>query len=145
MKIERERFAYVFPIVPEPKKRHRVRVIGKFAQTYTDPKTRAFESYISRLAAAQHKAMKAETLTGRLAVEMTFYCYERKSDIDNFAKAVLDGMQAAGNVFKDDKQFDLISARRFFVPKGQEGIEVVICGITGNGFEKKDYKSPFGG
>ncbi|MBI5940125.1 MAG: RusA family crossover junction endodeoxyribonuclease [Caulobacterales bacterium] len=117
---------------PRGKGRPRTRIQrtrgGDFAQLYTDEKTRAYEAGVARLARA---AMKGRTpFIGPLSVSLRFRFkpaeslpkYKRAAllageeayfgvyDVDNLAKAVLDGMNKVA--YGDDKQIT-----RLFVTK----------------------------
>jgi crossover junction endodeoxyribonuclease RusA len=71
-------------------------------RTYTPAKTRAYEQHVAllaRLAVARAKWNPPEGST--FAVTLDVYRARRTGDIDNFLKAVLDGMN--GIVFPDDR------------------------------------------
>lgn len=56
-------------------------------------------------------------LKGRLAVHIMLHApTQRKYDVDNRIKALLDAMQSAG-VFEDDEQIDVLEVRRGEVRK----------------------------
>ena len=68
------------------------------------------------------------TLTGRLRVSLLLNAPTRqKRDIDNYPKAVLDGLQHAG-VFADDEQIDVLEIVRGEVKK-DSGVVVQIVEI----------------
>lgn len=97
---------YVFKIKPIPKGRPRAQVTKtKSGKTkifaYTPERTKQYEYLIEEATDLQH------TLDGALEcdidVTMAFFLSDRRhGDIDNLAKAILDGMQ--GVAFKDDRQ-----------------------------------------
>lgn len=62
----------------------------------------------------------------RLSVEITLNCYKKTGDVDNMAKAILDGIVNAGCVMHDDVSVDHLVVSRSFVKKGNESIRVVI-------------------
>lgn len=62
----------------------------------------------------------------RLSVEITLNCYKKTGDVDNMAKAILDGIVNAGCVMHDDVCVDHLVVSRSFVKKGNESIRVVI-------------------
>lgn len=125
---------------PRGKGRPRLSTRGGFARAYTDPKTRTYEASVRALAL---KAMGEHApFTGPLSVSLRFRLEPPKSmskreraavlageqpylgrlDVDNCAKAVLDGMN--GVAFADDVQIV-----RLFVIKvadAKPGVDVTI-------------------
>lgn len=142
------RASYNFRLEPVAKGRPRVTTRGGQPRTYTPEKTVAFEEEIANAAYYQHVAQNYPELTGRLALDAAFYVSNRRNDIDNYGKAILDGIQLVKKLyghalFQNDSQFDWVSFRRFYVPKGHEGITTTITGVEGNGHKKLDYEGPF--
>ncbi|MFZ5669097.1 MAG: RusA family crossover junction endodeoxyribonuclease [Pseudomonadota bacterium] len=133
---------------PRGKGRPRARIqrtrAGDFAQLYTDEKTRAYEAGVARLA---RKAMKGRApFIGPLSVSIRFRFkpaeslpkYKREAllageeayfdvyDVDNLAKAVLDGMNKVA--YGDDKQIT-----RLFVTKvaaAKPGFDVQVIALS---------------
>lgn len=105
---------------PRGKGRPRATARGGHASTYTDPKTRAYEASVKKIAMAEMAGR--QPLEGALSVSMRFRIglpksmpkYLRKAylagerayvggpDVDNMAKSILDGCNAV--CFSDDKQ-----------------------------------------
>ena len=105
---------------PQPKGRPRFRSFGKFTSTYTDTKTRNYESLVKEY--SKTAMGSSDPLEGPVDVFLTFYMpiptsyskkrteaclngsemHIKKPDIDNLAKAILDSMNDV--VYKDDTQ-----------------------------------------
>jgi Holliday junction resolvase RusA-like endonuclease len=125
---------------PQGKARPRFRKIGNFVQTYTPAKTKSYEDEIKMFAkAAMGGADLIET-----PVEVFLYIknsvpvsYSKKriqaclsgqekpitkTDIDNIAKAFLDGMN--GIVYKDDRQVVELHATKVYAEIA--GVEVLV-------------------
>lgn len=120
---------------PVPKGRPRAFRVGSSIRMYTDRQTQQWEHVVGLQAKAHaNRRQLAIPLVGPLVVELTFqvrrpktvkhqYPATDRSDVDNLAKAVLDGMQAVG-LMRDDRQVvDLISRKRY-ADDGQEGVVV---------------------
>jgi Holliday junction resolvase RusA-like endonuclease len=139
--------SFSFSGEPVAKGRPRATVRGKtqrFATMYTDPKTRAFESAVKKLAAVVMRGRPP--MAGPLSVSLRFRFEPPKSlskraraamlagevaylgakDLDNLGKAVLDGMNAV--VFADDKQI----VRLWLVKEASEtaGVDVRVEPLT---------------
>lgn len=112
---------------PVAQGRPRFTKVGNFVQTYTPKKTKDYHKLV---AAAAHEAMQGrEALDGALDVSIMVYKGIPKSwskikkqdavdglilpavkpDIDNYVKAILDGL-SYGNVWLDDSQVVRIKA-----------------------------------
>lgn len=111
-----------FVVLGEPVGKGRPRFVRKTGRTYTPEKTREYEALISDVAAF-HAITQGwpRSFDGLCEVRLTFVCprpenrYRKvdpvgrmwresgRYDVDNYCKAVLDGMQTAG-VFKSDSQ-----------------------------------------
>lgn len=117
-----------FKLSPVPKGRPRVRVMGRFPQMYTPKTTAEFESEIALQTRKQWKEQMLEQFDNdvRLSVEITLACYKKTGDVDNMAKAILDGIVKAECVMHDDVAVDHLVVSRSFVKKGNESIRVVI-------------------
>ncbi len=74
------------------------------AHAYTPKSTKAFEERVAWEArAAMRKCLgSAKLLEGDIVVTIAFAMGEQKGDIDNYAKAILDGMNKV--VYEDDAQ-----------------------------------------
>lgn len=113
---------YVFKLRPHPKERPRASTTkgkdGKIkGKVWTPEETRAYELMIQSLCHEQHQW--ADPFEGRLTVFMNFFfADDNHGDIDNLAKAVLDGMQ--GVAFKNDKQVRSLHLEIFDVREDAE-------------------------
>lgn len=121
---------------PIAKGRPRFRTIkangNEFTQTYTPGKTRAYETHVRVTATGVMQGHQLEPLVGPLGVTLAVFlpvakswpkkrrvaCLEGrelptpKPDLDNVAKAVLDGL--AGIVFDDDSQIcEMVLTKRY--------------------------------
>ena len=94
---EREPVAFYVEGKPVPKQSYRHSKNGG----YTSPRVKAWQEHVAWIAQSE---MRGEpTLTGDLAVSMTFSLHDRRRrDLDNLSKGVLDAMN--GIVFDDDRQ-----------------------------------------
>lgn len=92
----------------EPVAKQRARTVN--GHTYTPPKTRAYEELVAVVARSRGKQYP----NGDVSVEISL-CSPRKlrGDIDNYAKAVLDGI-VKGGLIGDDRQISrlLIEKRK---------------------------------
>lgn len=81
--------------------------------------------YREEAVAAIRTQYQGEPIAGRLAVRLVLIppC-RRKRDIDNYSKAILDAITAAG-IWEDDEQVDYITIIRGNVAKGG-GCQVTI-------------------
>jgi len=105
---------------PRGKGRPRTTVRGGYAQIYTDPVTKKYEASVAKIAKTKMIGMKplegplSVSLRFRLSVPVSYSkrlrtailagetAYLGSSDVDNYAKAILDAMN--GIIFLDDKQ-----------------------------------------
>lgn len=129
---------------PRGKGRPRTSVRGGFARVFTDAKTRAYENSIAEIA---RKAMAGRTpfdgplsvsLRFRLAVPASYSkkmraamlagetAYLGRADVDNMAKAVLDGMN--GIAFADDVQIVRLFCTKTAAEK--PGVDVRVEALT---------------
>ena len=89
-------------------------------RTLISQKGRLFKFAVAR---AVMSCRGAKHYTGRLEVFVSLHpANNRRSDIDNNMKSLLDGLQAAG-VFIDDSQIDRLVIERKAIEKG--GVAVV--------------------
>lgn len=116
-----EQIAFAFPFEPVAKGRPRFRVCGKYVQTYTPGKTKAFEKLVAnyyQTAAGGHKYEAgiplAVTVTFGMKIPISLTKKARteilegkrqhtvKPDLDNLVKAILDALN--GIAWHDDAQ-----------------------------------------
>lgn len=120
-----EPVSFSFDIKPVQWQRPGVVMRGRYPHLYTKEETATFEAEIARLARIQHRALYSGRYDKeRVAVEMVLGCSDRRGDVDNFAKAILDGLVKAELVMRDDSLVDLLLVRRHQVPKGEEFVRV---------------------
>lgn len=102
---------------PLPKERPR---LGKYGNTYTPSKTKTYEELIGLKAKEQ---IKNPTLK-KCSVFIVFgFKKKTKADIDNLAKAVLDGMN--GIVYKDDNQIEWLTVVKYENQKN-DGVRITV-------------------
>lgn len=139
----------------EPLHRHRVRVIQKqgakaFPQVYPDPRSAKWEDYVAQTAVEQIRAVETrgdgEDFTlplseCRVLMTVRFNLpkpkaypkrvvhHTKKPDLDNYAKAVLDGL-VKGRIIEDDGLVtDLMILKRYVEPGHPEGVEIDLTAI----------------
>lgn len=135
-------FTIVFSVdeIPQGKGRPRFRRVGNFVSTYTDSKTRDYESKIADRA---RKAMgETPPLLSPVSVSMYFRLPvptstpqkrvasllgglvrpTKKPDLDNLDKAVLDALN--GIVYKDDSQVVTIHSKKVY--STHAGVDICI-------------------
>jgi len=97
---------FTVPGRPKPKQRPRM---GKGGNVYTPKETRMYELKVGWYAL---KAMQGHLkLTGPVGVEVKLYVKDKRAgDIDNLAKAIMDGM--LGVVYNDDRQVRVLRISR---------------------------------
>lgn len=81
-----------------PKARARVKGKG----VYTPKATREWEDLVRLQAKIQYGS--SLLMTGRLIVRIHFYGLDRRGDLDNYAKSILDALQ--GLIYRNDNQID---------------------------------------
>lgn len=122
---------FVIPGDPVAKGRPRVSTAGGFARAFTPKRTRVYESIVRDAAVrAVADAGGAWPLAGPVRVELLavfrrpgrlfrrkdpdgVVLHDRRPDLDNVIKAVLDGMDGAG-VWQDDAQVAEVTARKVY-------------------------------
>lgn len=103
----------------EPVAKERPR-LGKHGNTYTPRKTSAYENSI----AWEARAAKVRFHNSLVKVTMRFYsASDKKTDLDNYIKSVLDGLEKGG-VFKNDNQVIEIHAFRYMDDNPRVEVEV---------------------
>lgn len=121
---------------PVPKGRPRAARIGNSIRMYTDRKTQAWETIVARFTGWAMSGLPTP-LIGPLTLDATFflprpktvkdeYPVTNRADVDNLLKALLDGMQAAG-LFRDDKQFVDVVARKRYADLRHPGVVVEVA------------------
>ncbi|MEI6449150.1 MAG: RusA family crossover junction endodeoxyribonuclease [Actinomycetes bacterium] len=98
-----------FTVSGKPQGKQRPR-LGKGGRVYTPKATKRFERMIAW--AALGVRPRGWALTGRFVVEVV--CYfpdERRRDVDNVLKSVLDGMQSV--LYEDDSQVVIARAAKW--------------------------------
>lgn len=118
---------YHIPVIPAPKDRTRGFVAksktGKLISVQRKTtRSRAYESLVEESAMLQHPIVGP--FNSRLSVSIAYYCEQMRGDIDNLAKATLDGMNKA--VWTDDTLIDELYARRVKCPPGVPAQSVVL-------------------
>ena len=119
---------FFVPGEPVPKGRPRARSRGDYVQIYTDSKTSSWERHIGDYLMLQRGRMVGVQfpISQRIACEMAFliprpksvpkkveYPVKSRTDVDNYAKAVLDGLQKGGILANDNIVTDLYAAKRY--------------------------------
>lgn len=135
-------FTIVFSIdeIPQGKGRPRFRRVGNFVSTYTDSKTRDYESKIADR--ARNAMGETPPLLSPVSVSMYFRLPvptstpkkrvasllgglvrpTKKPDLDNLDKAVLDALN--GIVYKDDSQVVTIHSKKVY--STHAGVDICI-------------------
>lgn len=118
---------FVFRMEPIPKGRPRAGITktGK-AFLFTPEQTRQYEEQIRK--ATRFQFPNSRPLTGDLTCFMHFYCTDKRAgDIDNLAKAILDGMQTVA--FGNDSQIKTLFLEMHIVGQdsGEARTEVTVC------------------
>lgn len=117
-------YTYQFDFPPVHKLREKIGKRGGFYTLVPNEKTEAFESDVARIARFTHRKYGAP-IEGRLNVDILLEVSHKRGDVDNYAKAILDGLQKA-EVFKNDNAIDILHVARNFVAKGKENFSVLI-------------------
>ena len=129
---------YIFNITPQAQARPRATRMGKGIRLYDPKKTADFKKQLRLLAQAEH----VEPLQGALSVEIWFYRAVQKSiskkehfrrttgrvrptvksDIDNYAKSTLDGLN--GTLWRDDAQIVDLNTHKYYSENPRIEIEL---------------------
>ena len=129
------------PAVPQGRPRA-VRA-GTGVRMYDPPKSKAYKQMVAAKVRSYMKINGIQTITGPLALHLTFYfkppksyskkrieairkreeLFTKKPDLDNLAKSILDGMN--GTVFVDDAQVVHMSLQKEYADR-----DYVIAEIT---------------
>tara|TARA_R110000824_G_scaffold283522_1_gene471895 strand:+ start:2284 stop:2745 length:462 start_codon:yes stop_codon:yes gene_type:complete len=133
---------YILPLAPVPAPRPRVTKWG----TYYPKTYKTFLADCVTLLAALHKG---HSIIEPASVEIDFYIkrpqrlmrktdppgrviHDRKPDIDNLTKSVLDALTKSGIVL-DDSRIAQLTARKFYSEKGiRPRIEIIIQTLSGH-------------
>lgn len=137
----------------EPLHRHRARVIaGKkpFAQFYSDPRSAKWEEYVAATVIEQLTNTPTQGYgedfvlplkESRVLLTLRFNLPKPKSyparvvhhikkpDIDNYAKALIDGLVKARIIEDDGLITDLMIQKRYLEPGHPEGVEIDLTAI----------------
>lgn len=118
--VEAGRPVAVFTIFGKPAPKQRPRV-GKNGRVYTPRITRDYELKVAWSA----KAAGLQPLAGPVEVRVAFYFAARPpGDLDNYLKALLDGMK--GIAYDDDGQVVKLAAEARRCRQGEERAEVEV-------------------
>jgi len=133
-----------FTVPGEPRGKGRPRFVStpKGGRAFTDGKTASYENLVKLCA----RAAGAKVVDDHLAVDITAYfepapSWSKKKiaaalanefrpgkfDVDNVAKAALDGLN--GIAFRDDKQIADLRVRKFFATESR--LEITVSPIAG--------------
>lgn len=112
-----------FNVPGEPVAKERPRFNLKTGKVYTPHNTRAQEDAIALMA----RATGIKFGSDRVVVLLIFHTKNDTSDLDNYVKCVLDGINKSG-VWNDDKQVDVIHAYR--VNDAEAQTEVIVQTIV---------------
>ncbi len=93
-------YKIIVPGKPVAKDRPRVNKGGKL---YTTQKTKTYEELVNKMT----KEVMKEPLKGDVKVSIKIYANKLRSDIDNVAKAILDGMTNAA--YLNDRQVKILN------------------------------------
>ena len=111
-----------FTIMGETRSKGRPRFDPRTRRTYTDKRTNQYEGYVAQCAGvAMAESVQSFPIDDPVAIDLVFTLRRPKKprfelpairpDLDNYVKAVVDGMQMAG-VFTDDARIVEIHARK---------------------------------
>lgn len=143
----------ILPIEPKPQSRPRFARRGNYVQTYEDSAMRAYKQKVK---AYLRKAKPELIEKGAIFAHVTFYVSapkyllsskkkrlevklerkycDKKSDLDNYLKAILDASNKI--LFSDDGQVAKIMAEKKYSYNPR--IEIEICEIGESGDEEKE-------
>lgn len=108
-------YKIVIPGKPVPKDRPRINSSGKM---YTPVKTKMYEE----LVASRAREVMPEPLTGNVRVDIKIYGKQIKSDIDNLAKSILDGLTKVA--YNNDRQVTVLTVEILQSPFERAEIEL---------------------
>lgn len=120
---QQKEFYFVFKLKPEVKERGRAMKKNDGTLFIRTPdKTRRYEERIGQLTRLQYPLSKP--LTGPLIASLMFtFKSDPDGDLDNYVKAILDGMQQ-GKAFGNDKQIRGINAHVIYFNELEEDTTV---------------------
>jgi Holliday junction resolvase RusA-like endonuclease len=121
------RLAFTVPGKPVPKGRPRVVRSGGRAHAFTPKRTRDYENQCAWTAAgalAQAKAWPVSLTVPRFAVALRVFGAHGNTDMDNVAKAVLDGFE--GVLYANDRQVTRLTVERCAGKGDAPRVEVVV-------------------
>lgn len=100
--------------------------VSRKTVTITPEDTKRFESEVGLVSAQARKKVSGSLLPGLLHVRIRVWCEESaaRADIDNIAKAILDGMQGA--VYANDNCVDRLEVERDRFHTGRPYARVVV-------------------
>lgn len=113
---------FTVPGRPVPKQRPRV---GKNGNIYTPGRCRCYERQVGIYA----KQAFRQPFTGPVELEVTCYFTSRPGDLDNYVKAISDGLN--GVAWLDDRQVVSLRASIRVAAKIQERAEVAVRKVQG--------------
>lgn len=131
---------FEIPGDPQGKGRPRFSCVGGRARSYTPEKTREYELAVADCYTVKYGGIK---LLGPLAVKIISYSpipkstskkkrlemlngtvkNTKKPDVDNIAKAILDGLN--GVAYEDDKQVCSLTVEKFFDERPRVCVEIM--------------------
>lgn len=129
---QRERQVLTMSVPGEPVAKGRPRVVraGKFTRTYTPKKTLRYEETIAEYAREQIDAAPENIfpLDGPVLAEITAVfkrpksrkagaMMDRKPDIDNVVKAILDGLSNGGALQTDSRVVEIRARKEYGLPE----------------------------
>ena len=99
--------------------------------TYTPKETRRFESRVRAAAYVEaHRQGWPCEYAGDVAVTIRLTFPDRRhGDADNYAKAILDGLQGRGGAIRDDKQVRALKVRYGY--EGEPGARIELAAMEG--------------
>jgi crossover junction endodeoxyribonuclease RusA len=104
---EAEEMRFTVPGPPVPKKRPRVVGRGAHSHAYTPKETELYERKVGLVALTEG----LRPLPGPIMLGISFYVQNKRAvDIDNLAKAVMDGLN--GVAYRDDAQVEQLFVTR---------------------------------
>lgn len=114
---------FTVPGRPVPKQRPRV---GKNGNIYIPQKCRVYEKQVGMMA----RQVFPRPLTGPVALEVKLFFTSRPGDLDNYVKAISDGLN--GIAWQDDRQVVELQASLQKARGSRERAEVTVRQIVNN-------------